>query len=83
MFRVISMSFAQLDGVASLDRFFRSNGSRGYEDHIYTVMMFVHDYGMRSDFWTVYLPENFPDVMQLLQSSLREIAQVSREQARR
>ena len=35
VFRVISMSFAQLDGVDSVDAFFRRNGSRSYADHVY------------------------------------------------
>ncbi len=138
VFRVISMSFAQLGGVDSVDRFFSRNGSRNYEDHIYldlaewyvaqqqiseaagswlalarrnplgaqaprliaqaislyreagfqqpmleTETLLVHDYGMGSDFWTVHLPADFPDVMQLLQSSLQELAQVSRQQARK
>ena len=35
VFHVISMSFAQLDGVNSIEPFFSRYGRRGYEDHIY------------------------------------------------
>ena len=138
VFRVISMSFAQLDGVDSVDRFFRHNGSRSYADHVYldlaelyveqdqvsaaartwqalaqrdplgpeaprlmaraislyqqagfqqriveTETVFVHDYGMGSEFWTVHSPQDFPDVLQVLQSSLQELAHFTHEQARR
>ncbi|MGB5607388.1 MAG: tetratricopeptide repeat protein [Gammaproteobacteria bacterium] len=44
--------------------------------------VFVHDYGMSSDFWGVHSPEDFPDVLQVLQSSLKELAQFYHEQAR-
>jgi tetratricopeptide (TPR) repeat protein len=35
VFRVVSMSFAQLGGVDSVDAFFRRYGSRSYADHVY------------------------------------------------
>ncbi len=35
VFRVISMSFSLLDGVDSVDSFFRHNGSRSYTDPVY------------------------------------------------
>ncbi len=137
VFRVISMSFSQLGGVDAVDGFFRHNGSRSYEDHVYldlaefylqqdrvneavstwqvlaqrdplrpeaprlaaraislyrqagfqqrvleTETLFVQDYGMGSDFWTVHSPGDFPDVLQVLQSSLQELAHASHEQAR-
>ncbi len=137
VFRVISKSFAQLDGVDSVDAFFRRYGSRGYEDHVYldlaefyveqeqvteaartwqvlaqrnplgqaaprltaraislyrkagfqrrvvdTEKVFVRDYAMASEFWTVHLPQDFPDVLQVLQSSLQELAQLNHELAR-
>jgi tetratricopeptide (TPR) repeat protein len=135
--RVISMSFAQLDGVDSVDRFFRHNGSRSYTEPVYlglaefyvrqeqiseaartwqalaqrdplgpaaprltaraitlyrqagfqqrlveTERVFVHDYGLGSDFWTVHSPQDFPDVLEELQSSLQALAHVAHEQAR-
>jgi len=138
VFRVISMSFSQLDGVDSVVGFFERYGSRSYEDHVYldlaeyyveqdqvtaaartwrvlaqrdplgpeaprltaraislyrqagfrqrvveTEAAFVHDYGMDSDFWTVHSPRDYPDVQQLLQSSLQELAHVYHEQARK
>jgi len=137
VFRVISMSFSQLGGVDSVDRFFSHNGSRRYADPVYldladyyvekdrvseaartwqalaqrdplgpeaprltaraisiyrqagfqqrvleTETLFVQDYGMGSVFWTLHSPGDFPDVLQVLQSSLQELAQVSHEQAR-
>jgi len=137
VFRVASMSFAQLGGVDAVDAFFRRYGSRSYTDHVYldlaefyveqdqvteaartwlvlaqraplgpeaprlsaraislyqqagfqervveTETLFVHDYGMGSEFWTVHSPPDFPDVLLVLQSSLQELAHVSHEQAR-
>jgi tetratricopeptide (TPR) repeat protein len=137
VFRVISMSFAQLEGVDSVEVFFSHNGSRRYEDHVYldlaefyleqdrvseavstwqvliqhdplrpeaprltaraitlyrqagfqqrlleTESLFVQDYGMGSDFWTVHSPGDFPDVLQVLQSSLQELANANHELAR-
>jgi len=43
--------------------------------------VFVQAYGMDEDFWTVHAPQDFPDVLQVLQSSLRELAHVTHEQA--
>ena len=138
VFRVISMSFAQLGGVDAVDAFFRRYGSRSYEDHIYLELakfyveqdqvneaartwralaqrnplgpeaprliaqaislyqqagfrqrvveaetVFVHSYGMGSDFWTVHAPADFPDVLQVLQTSLQDLARVTHEQARK
>jgi tetratricopeptide (TPR) repeat protein len=137
VFRVISMCFAQLDGVDSVGAFFRRYGSRSYEDHVYLDLaefyveqdqvteaartwralalrdpigteaprltaraislyrqagfqqrlveaerVFVHDYGMGSDFWMVHSPQDFPEVLQVLQSSLQELAHIYHEQAR-
>ena len=138
VFRVVSMSFAQLGGVDSVDVFFRRYGSRSYADHVYldlaefyveqeqvteaartwrvlaqraplgpnaprltaraiglyrqagfqqrvveTETVFVQAYGMDADFWTVHSPQDFPDVLQVLQSSLQELAHVTHEQARK
>jgi tetratricopeptide (TPR) repeat protein len=138
VFRVVSMSFAQLGGVDSADAFFRRYGSRSYADHVYLVLaelyvgqeqvteaartwrvlaqraplgpdaprltaraislyrqagfqqrvvetetVFVGAYGMGADFWTVHAPQDFPDVLQVLQSSLQELAHVTHEQARK
>ena len=47
-----------------------------------TETLFVQDYGMGSVFWTVHSPADFPDVLQVLQSSLQELALDSHEQAR-
>ena len=137
VFRVTSMSFAQLGGVDAVDAFFRRSGNRSYADHVYLDLaafyveqdqvteaartwlvlaqraplgpaaprlsaraislyqqagfqervieaetLFVHDYGMGSEFWTVHAPPDFPDVLQVLQSSLQELAQFSHERAR-
>jgi len=136
--RVISKSFAQLDGVDSVDAFFKRYGSRSYEDHVYldlaafyveqeqvteaartwqvlaqraplgpeaprlvmraislyrqagfqqrvteTETLFVQEYGMGSDFWTLHPKQDFPDVLQVLQSSLQELARISHEQAQK
>ena len=138
VFRVISMSFAQLGGVDSVAAFFRHNGSRSYEEHVYLGLaefyvehdqvneaarawqalaqrdplgpkaprlsaraislyrqagfqqrvveaetVFVQDYGTGSDFWAVHSPQDFPDVLQVLQTSLQELAHITHEQARR
>ena len=137
VFHVISMSFAQLGGVTSIDPFFRRYGRRSYEDHIYldladfytqqeqvneaagtlqalarrnpheaeaprlseralnlyrqagfqqrvleTEMLFVRDYGLGTDFWTLHSPPDFPDVLQELQSSLQALAHYYHDQAR-
>jgi tetratricopeptide (TPR) repeat protein len=47
-----------------------------------TETLFVHDYGMGSDYWTVHSPADFPDVLLVLQSSLQALARVAHEQAR-
>jgi len=138
VFRVISMSFSQLGGAASVDTYFSHHGSCSYTDTVYlnlaelyveqdqvsaaartwqalaqrdplgpeaprlmaraiglyrqagfqqrvmeTETVFVHDYGMGSDFWLVHSPQDFPDVLQVLQSSLQELAHVNHEQARK
>jgi len=138
VFRVVSMTFAQLGGVDSVDVFFRGYGNRSYADHVYlglaefyveqdqvsgaagiwrelaqraplepnaprltaraislyrqagfqqrvleTETAYAHAFGMGGDFWTVHSPQDFPDVLQVLQSSLQELAQVTREQARK
>ncbi|MGD8618406.1 MAG: tetratricopeptide repeat protein, partial [Gammaproteobacteria bacterium] len=138
VFRVISKSFAQLDGVDSVDAFFKRYGSRSYEDHVYldlaafyveqeqvteaartwlalaqraplgpeaprlvmraislyrqaafqqrvaeTETLFVQEYGTGSDFWKVHPKQDFPDVLQVLQSSLQELARTSHEQAQK
>ena len=137
VFRVASMSFAQLGGVDAVAAFFRRYGQRSYADHVYlalaefyveqdqvteaartwlvlaqraplgsaaprlsaraislyqqagfqarvveTETLFVQDYGMGSEFWTVHAPADFPDVLRVLQSSLQELAHVSHAQAR-
>jgi tetratricopeptide (TPR) repeat protein len=137
LLRVISRSFAQLGGVDAVDKYFRSNGGRSYEQQIYMALgawyvdqeqvseaartwlvlaqrnplgteaprltartiklyrqagfqqrvveletVFVQTYGMDSEFWTIHSPADFPDVVQLLQSSLRELARLSHEQVR-
>ena len=46
-----------------------------------TETEFVRTYGMNGDFWTVHAPQDFPDVLQVLQSSLQELAHVTHEQA--
>ena len=48
-----------------------------------TEAVFVHDYGMGSEFWTRHSPGDFPDIQQVLQSSLQELAHVYHEQARK
>jgi tetratricopeptide (TPR) repeat protein len=45
--------------------------------------LFVQTYGMGSDFWKMHSPADFPHVVQLLRSSLQELASLSHEQARR
>jgi len=45
-------------------------------------ILLVQTYGMGSDFWTIHSPANFPDVVQLLQFSLQELAHRFHEQAR-
>lgn len=137
VFRVISMSFSQLGGAASVDAYFSRHGSRSYTDPVYldlaelyveqdqvneaartwlvlarrdplgpeaprltarairlyqqagfrqrvveTETGFVQDYGLGSDFWTVHSPQDFPDVLQVLQSSLQAQAHAAHEQAR-
>jgi tetratricopeptide (TPR) repeat protein len=47
-----------------------------------TETLFVQDYGMGSDYWTVHSPADFPDVLQVLQSSLQALAHAAHEQAR-
>jgi tetratricopeptide (TPR) repeat protein len=43
--------------------------------------LFVEQYGMGSDFWMLHSAQDFPDVLQVLQSSLQELAYVYHEQA--
>ncbi|MDH3979271.1 MAG: tetratricopeptide repeat protein [Gammaproteobacteria bacterium] len=138
VFRVISMSFSQLEGVDSVQAFSSRHGNRSYDEHLYldlaevyveqdqvteaartwqvlaqraplnpqaprliaraislyrqagfqqriveTETVFVRDYGMNSGFWAAHLQQDFPDVLQVLQSSLKELAHVSHEQARK
>jgi tetratricopeptide (TPR) repeat protein len=48
-----------------------------------TEAVFANTYGMNGSFWTVHAPQDFPDVLQVLQSSLQELASVSHERARK
>jgi TolA-binding protein len=49
---------------------------------IETETVFVRDYGLDSDYWTQHSLKDFPDVLQVLQTSLQELAHVAHAQAR-
>lgn len=46
-----------------------------------TEALFVRDFGIGSEFWTLHAQQDFPDVLQLLQSSLQALAGVCHERA--
>ncbi len=46
-----------------------------------TEALFVQEYGSGSEFWTLHPEQDFPDVLQVLQSSLQELARSAHEQA--
>ena len=45
--------------------------------------LLVETYGTDREFWTLHSPADFPQVVQLLQSSLRDLARLAHERARR
>ena len=55
----------------------------GFEQRVVELeTVLVQTYGMSSEFWRLHSPADFPQVVQLLQSSLRDLAGLSHAQAR-